>query len=101
MLNLDFNEIMVCILGVIFFIFRITMKEFDKNYNTFSEKEREEAKAIIEKSLENKIGKGVCIAGILALGISVYIKGGSDLNVPLGRETVVFISQIYNVSFRA
>jgi len=47
MLNLDFNEIMIFILAVIFYGFMTTMKELDKDYNKFSEEDRKEAKGII------------------------------------------------------
>lgn len=96
MLNLSFNEIIICILAVIFCSFMVTMKELDKDYNKFSEEDRKEAKGIIEKSLEDKIGKGIFISGILALGICFYIKGGEISLKSL--VDVVFIEQLFNIT---
>lgn len=96
MLNLSFNEIMICILAVIFCSFMVTMKELDKDYNTFSEEDKKEAKAIIEKELEDKIGKGIFISGVLALGICFYIKGGEISLKSL--VDVVFVEQLLNVT---
>lgn len=96
MLNLDFNEIMIFILAVIFYGFMTTMKELDKDYNKFSEEDRKEAKGIIEKSLEDKIGKGIFISGILALVICFYIKNGATSLRSL--VDVVFIDQLLNMT---
>lgn len=95
-LGLGFNEIMICILAVVFYGFMVTMEELDKDYNKFSEEDREEAKGIIEKSLEGKIGKGIFISGILALGICFYIKSGSTSLRSL--VDTVFIDQLLSMT---
>lgn len=95
-LGLGFNEIMICILAVVFYGFMVTMEELDKDYNKFSEEDREEAKGIIEKSLEGKIGKGIFMSGILALGICFYIKSGSTSLRSL--VDTVFIDQLLSMT---
>lgn len=95
-LGLGLNEIMICILAVVFYGFMVTMKELDKDYNKFTEEDRKEAEEIIEKKLEGKIGKGIFISGILALGICFYIKNGATSLRALG--DVVFIDQLLNMT---
>lgn len=96
MLNLSLNEIMICILAIVFYVFMIIMKKLDKDYNKFTEEDRKEAKAIIEKELEDKIGKGIFISIVLALGICFYIKG-EEISLK-SLVDVVFVEQLLNVT---